>query len=112
MEAILISVAAAAAGKASEAVVKGGAVAVKKAAELVRRRFAGTAELERAERGEIAVEDLAEAIQHACASDEDFRRNLSDAVGQPIRIAKFHNEFHGDVKNIVQADTVNGLHLS
>ncbi|WP_026930652.1 hypothetical protein [Glycomyces tenuis] len=112
MEAILISVAAAAAGKASEAVVKGGAVAVRKAAELVRARFAGTPELERAERGDIAVEDLAAAIQAACASDEAFRRSLSQAVGRPIGAATFHNEFHGSVKNVFQARTVNELHLN
>lgn len=108
MEAILISVAAAAAGRAGEAVVKGGTVAVRKAADLVRGRFAGTPELERAQRGDIAIEDLAEAIQAACASDEDFRERLSEAVGRRIGIAKFRNEFH---ENVVQADTADGLHL-
>ncbi|GAB3650206.1 hypothetical protein [Glycomyces tarimensis] len=111
MDPILIAIAAAAAGKASEAVVKGGAVAVRKGAELVRRRFAGTAELEQAERDEIGVEAFAAAISGACAHDDDFRRSLSEAVGRPIQLAKFHNEFHGDVKNVIQADRIDGLRL-
>lgn len=111
MEPILIAIAAAAAGKTTEAVVKGGTAAVRKAADLVRRRFAGKPELEQAEQGRIEVEDFAEAIYLACAEDEDFRRRLSEVAGQKITVAKFHNEFHGEVKNVVQAETIQNLRL-
>lgn len=111
MDPILISIAAAAAGKASEAVVKSGTVALGRAAELVRRRFAGRAELEGAQQGTIDIEDLAAAVDRACASDGEFSRLLGEAAGRPIRVAKFHNEFHGDVKNVVQADTIHNLRL-
>ncbi|WP_100448999.1 hypothetical protein [Glycomyces xiaoerkulensis] len=87
MEAVLISVAAAAAGKATEAVVKGSGTAIRQAADLVRRRFADEPELERAELGRLGIEDFAEAIFRTCAEDEGFRRSLSEAVGRPIRIA-------------------------
>ena len=112
MEPVLIAIAAAAAGKATEAVVKGSAAAVKKAGELARRRFAGTPELEQAEQGTIGIEDFAEAIHQAAANDEEFHRQLTDTVGQPVTVAKFHNEFHGgQVKNLIQADKIQNLRL-
>ena len=111
MDPILISVAAAAAGKASEAVVKAGAVAVRRAAEVVRRRFAGKPELAAAEQGRIPVEDFAEAVERVCLEDNDFREALSTAIGREIRIVKFHNEIRGDVKNIIQADRIENLRL-
>ncbi len=111
MDPILISIAAAAAGKASEAVVQGGATAVRKAAELVRRHRAGRSVLEGAERGEIDIDEFASALDHWCAEDADFRKRLGEAVGRPIQVAKFHNEFHGEVKNVVQAETITGLRL-
>ncbi|WP_199040660.1 hypothetical protein [Glycomyces salinus] len=111
MEPILISIAAAAAGKATEAAVKSGGAAVKKAAELVRRRFAGKPELEQAEQGRIGVEEFAEAIYRACATDDEFRERLGEAAGTRITVSKFHNEFHGDVKNVVQAERIENLRL-
>ncbi|GAB3992319.1 hypothetical protein GCM10029992_67140 [Glycomyces albus] len=111
MEPILISIAAAAAGKATEAAVKSGGAAVKKAAEMVRQRFAGKPELEAVDHGRMGVEDFAEAIHRAASNDEDFRRQLSEAAGQRITVSKFHNEFHGDVKNVVQAERIENLRL-
>ena len=115
MDPVLISVAAAVAGKATEELARG----VRAAAELVRRRFAGDAEevevLERVERGDAPVEDLAAAIERACEADPQLRKTLEASVGRPIQVVKgsmFHNEFHGDgPKNVVQADTIHNLRL-
>jgi hypothetical protein len=117
MEPVLLAIASAAAGKASEAAFKGGASVVKKIAEAVRQRFSDEPEdavvLLRAESGKESMEELAAAIERACAADPEFRRRLGELVGQPIQVAasKFHNEFHGDVKNVVQADTIHNLRL-
>jgi hypothetical protein len=111
VEPILIAIAAAAAGKTTEAVTRSGGAAIKKAAQLVRRRFAASAQLDQAVSGAVTVEEFAEFILAACREDEDFRGRLSEAIGSDVRVAKFHNEFHGPVKNVVQAETIENLRL-
>lgn len=124
MDPMLISVATAVAGKATEALTEG----IKKAAELVRQRFAKDgAEIEvlrQAEQDVAKVDDLAAAIGRACQEDPTLRRALEAELGQTINVSNsvtnktgnvtFNNNFApgGEPKNFIQGDTINIQNLS
>jgi len=122
MDPILISIAAAAAGTLAGEAAKG----IAAAGRLVKERFGRNEEQElvllRAETGKIPAEDLAAAIERACASDPGLLEQLSGLVGQPIQVTqvnqagqqvKFQNNFYGSAPtNVVQAETIHNLDLS
>jgi hypothetical protein len=105
MDPILLSIATAAAGKAAEVLAQNGADVTRKVIDLVRGRFGGDA----------PAEIEAAALEQACESDPAFRSELEAIVGRPIQITnvKFQNNFHGGApKNVIQAETINGLTLN
>ncbi|MFC3495900.1 hypothetical protein [Glycomyces rhizosphaerae] len=109
MDPILLTIATAAAGKAAEVLAQNGADVTRKAVDAVRRRFGGGDAI-------AGIEPLAATINETCASEPEFRSELEGIIGRPIQvtnIVKFQNNFHGDgPKNVVQADTINGLTLN
>jgi hypothetical protein len=122
MDPILVSIATAAAGTLAGETVKG----IVAAGKLVKERFSKDDSRElvllRAETGEVPVEVLAAAIERECAADPAFLERLNALTGTQIQVTQvnqagqrvtFQNNFHGDgPKNVVQADTINGLNLN
>jgi hypothetical protein len=54
-------------------------------------------------------------LEETCESDPAFRSELEGLVGRPIQVAnvKFQNNFNGGApKNVIQAETINGLTLN
>jgi hypothetical protein len=106
MDPILLSIATAAAGKAAEVLAQNGADVTRKVVDLVRRRFGG----------DDAPEVIEAAVlEETCESDPAFRSELEGLVGRPIQVAnvKFQNNFNGGApKNVIQAETINGLTLN
>ncbi|SDE36466.1 hypothetical protein [Glycomyces harbinensis] len=119
MDPMLLSIATAAAGTLAGEAAKG----VVAAGRFVKERFSGDAGQElvllRAETGKVPAETLAAAIERACADDPEFRRELSELAGRPIQVTdqagqqvKFQNNYYGaGPTNVVQAETINNLHL-
>lgn len=106
MDPILLSIATAAAGKAAEVLAQNGADVTRKVIDLVRSRFGGDSAPAKIE---------AAVLEQACESDPAFRSELEALVGRPIQVTnvKFQNHFHGEgPKNVIQADTINGLTLN
>ncbi|MEU5156689.1 hypothetical protein [Glycomyces sp. NPDC021274] len=105
MDPILLTIATAAAGKAAEVLAQNGADVTRKVVDLVRKRFGGDA----------PAEIEAAVLEQTCEADPVFRSELEGIVGRPIQITnvKFQNNFHGGApKNVVQAETINGLTLN
>jgi hypothetical protein len=115
MDPILLSIATAAAGKAAEVLAQNGADVTRSAIDAVRRRFRGESVIAEIEADPVSVASLAEAIGQTCEDDPGFRSELEGIIGRPLQVtnvAKFQNNFYGDgPKNVVQADTINGLNL-
>ena len=104
MDPILLTIATAAAGKAAEVLSQSGIDVTRKVIDAVRKRFGdGDSEIEAA------------TLEQTCEADPAFRTELEALIGRPLQITnvKFQNNFHaGAPKNVIQADTINGLTLN
>lgn len=122
MDPILIPIATAVVKPLAEEAAKG----IAAAARFVKERFSANEQQEltllRAETGKIPPEELAEAIERACAEDPAFLGRLSELAGQPIQVTqvnqagqqvKFQNNFFGGSgpDKLIQADRIENLRL-
>lgn len=120
MDAVIIAIATAAAGKLAEETTRGIIAAGRHVKDYFSKHGEREAVLMRAETGRGTVEDLAETIAAACADDPAFHEQLSRLAGQPITITqvnqdrqqvKFQNNYHGSgPENVYQAETMNFRH--
>ncbi|WP_168801634.1 tetratricopeptide repeat protein [Glycomyces buryatensis] len=110
MEELLIAIATAATGKATEFAMKAGGRRLGRAVRVVKQRFKRGSDFKETKRGDMPVEEFAARIYQECVDDDAFRSALSAAVDRDIDVSRPQFDFHGDVRgNVVQAGSIGTL---